>query len=256
MENIKAYDLPVRIFHWVFALLFLMSFSIAKIIDDDLMLYAYHMLSGILMVFMVFLRVVWGFVGSKTSKFRSFKLKPSELIAYVGSIVSSAPKRYLGHNPASSYAAALMMVFTVGIGFSGLMMSLRIYKHFFEEVHELLANGFLVLVLLHIAGVLLHQLKHKDGMIFSMLNGKKAKIVDESEIKSNHPIVALVFVVFLMGMGSYLLKSFDGNTGKLNVLGTQLQLGENEHDDHKSERSNFSEDDEDDHDEDEDDDDD
>ena len=51
-------------------------------------------------------------------------------------------------------------------------------------------------------------------------------------------------------MGNSLLKNFDGNTGKLNVLGTQLQLGEN--DDHKSERSIFSEDDEEDHDDDDD----
>ena len=168
MENLKAYDLPVRIFHWVFALLFVMSFSIAKLIDDDSMLYAYHMLSGILMVFMVFLRVVWGLVGSKTSKFSSFKLKPSELIAYAGSIVSSSSKRYLGHNPASSYAAVLMMVLTMGIGFSGLMMSFRVNKHLFEEVHELLANGFLILVFLHVSGVLLHQIKHNDGMLFSI----------------------------------------------------------------------------------------
>ncbi|MGI4991991.1 cytochrome b/b6 domain-containing protein [Halobacteriovorax sp. GFR7] len=226
MENSKAYDLPIRIFHWTFALLFVMSFSIAKLIDDDSALYAYHMISGILMVFLVVLRIVWGFVGSKTSKFTSFKLRPSELIEYLKSVVSSKSKRYLGHNPASSYAAVLMMVSTLGIGLSGLLMTLGISKHFFEEIHELLANGFLIIVLFHIAGVLLHQFKHNDGMIYSMLNGKKAKVDVESEIKSNHIIVALVFVMLLSAMGSYLLKSFDRDTGKLNAFGTQLQLGE------------------------------
>lgn len=239
MENSKAYDLPVRIFHWAFALLFVMSFSIAKLIDDDSALYAYHMLSGILMVSIVILRIVWGLVGSKTSRFSSFKLRPSELIAYVKSVVSNKSKRYLGHNPASSYAAILMMIFTLGIGFSGLMMSLRINKHFFEEIHEILANGFLVVVLFHIAGVLFHQFKHNDEMIFSMFNGKKAKIDEEIEIKSNHPLVAFAFVIFLIGMGSYLLKSFDGNTGKLNAFGSQLQLGENEHAEQKGERGNY-----------------
>ncbi len=239
MENSKAYDLPVRIFHWAFALLFVMSFSIARLIDDDSALYSYHMLSGILMASIVILRIVWGLVGSKNSRFSSFKLRPSELTAYMKSVVSNKSQRYLGHNPASSYAAILMMIFTLGIGFSGLMMSLRINKHFFEEIHELLANGFLVVVLFHIAGVLLHQFKHNDGMIFSMLNGKKAKIDDESEIKSNHPVVAIVFAVFLIGMGSYLLKSFDGNTGNLNAFGAQLQLGENEHGEHKDEGESF-----------------
>ena len=230
METSKAYDLPIRIFHWVFALLFITSFTIAKVIDDESTLYAYHMLSGILMVSMVLLRVVWGFVGSKTSRFSTFHLSLSELILYFRSVASSKSKRYLGHNPASSFAAVLMMFFTVGIGLSGLMMSLRIYKHFFEEVHELLANGFLLVVLFHVAGVLLHHVKHNDGLIFSMLNGVKAKVDGESEIKSTHIIVAILFVVFLASMSSYLLISFDGNSGKLNVLGAQLQLVEIEHD--------------------------
>lgn len=236
MENSKAYDLPVRIFHWTFALLFVTSFSIAKLIDDDSTLYAYHMLSGILMVCMVILRIIWGFVGSKTSKFNSFKLRPSELIAYMRSVGRTKSKRYLGHNEASSYSAILMMSFALGLGLSGLMMALRMNKHFFEEIHELLANGFLVVVLFHVAGVLLHQIKHNDGMIFSMLSGKKAKIDEEIGIKSNHPVVAFVFVIFLIGTGGHLLKSFDGKSGKLNVFGTQLLLGKNEHREHKGER--------------------
>lgn len=235
MENSKAYDLPIRIFHWTFVLLFVMSFSIAKLIDDDSALYAYHMLSGILMVFIVILRILWGFIGSKTSKFTSFQLRPLELISYVKSVVSTRSKRYLGHNPASSYAAIFMMVFALGIGFSGLMMILRLNKHFFEEIHELLVNGFLVVIFFHISGVLLHQVKHNDGMVFSMLNGKKTKIDGQSEIQSNHSIAAFLFVLFFIGMGSYLLKNYDGNTGKLNVLGTQLQLGENESNELKEE---------------------
>lgn len=226
MEKMRAYDLPVRVFHWGFALLFVTSFSIAKLIDDDSALYAYHMLSGMLMSSMVILRIVWGWSGAKTSKFSSFKLRRSELIAYIKSVFFSKSKRYLGHNPASSYVAIIMMVLTLGIALTGLMMILRVNKHFFEEVHELLANGFLVVVLLHIAGVVLHQLKHNDGMIFCMLNGKKAKIDEETEIKSNYPFVALVFVIFLLGAGSYLLTSFDRSTGELNAFGTQLQLGE------------------------------
>ena len=40
----KAYDLPLRIFHWVFAALFMSSFTIGKFLDDDSAIYAYHAL--------------------------------------------------------------------------------------------------------------------------------------------------------------------------------------------------------------------
>ncbi|MCF8059929.1 MAG: cytochrome b/b6 domain-containing protein [Bacteriovoracaceae bacterium] len=233
MDHSKAYDLPIRIFHWLFALLFVFSFSVAKFIDDDSVLYAYHMLSGILMVSIVLLRIVWGFVGSRTARFSSFKLNPTDLISYFNSVISSRSKRYLGHNPASSYAALLMMAFVLGIGFSGLMMSLRIYKHFFEEAHELLAHGLLITVIIHVVGVILHQLRHRDGLITSMLNGKKTKIVDERDINSNHPIVALLLILSFLNMGNYLFKNFDNNTGVLKAFGTQVQLGEKEHKDRK-----------------------
>ncbi len=184
------------------------------------------------MVSMVLLRVVWGFVGPKTARFSSFRLQPSELVGYFKSVLSSKSKRYLGHNPASSYAAILMMAFALGQGFTGMMMSFKINKHFFEEIHELLANSFLIVVVFHIAGVVLHQFKHRDGMITSMLDGKKDEVPGESEIKSNHPVVALVFVVLFVGMGVFLFHNFDERTGALSVFGTKIQLGEDEHRNH------------------------
>lgn len=244
METSKAYDFPVRIFHWIFAFLFVLSFSIAQLIDDDSTLYAYHMLSGMLMFSIVILRLAWGFVGSKTSKFNSFKLKPSDFIGYIYSIMSTKSKRYLGHNPASSYAAIFMMVFSIGMCLTGLLMATRINKSFFEEIHELIANGFLVVVLLHITGALLHQIRHNDGMILSMLNGKKAKIDGETEIKSNHPIVAFVFVIYIIGMGNYLITNFDNTNGKLNAFGTHLQLGEKEHSEYHNKQNKYLEDEE------------
>lgn len=226
MKNLKAYDLPIRIFHWLFALLFVASFLIAKFVDDESILYSYHMLSGLVMVFLVILRIIWGFLGSETAKFKSFKLKPKELVNYFKSIMSSHSKRYLGHNPASSFAALLMMGLTLGIGFSGYMMSQRIYKHFFEEVHELFAHAFLMIVITHIAGVILHQVRHNDGIVFSMFTGRKSKVDDGVEIKSNHTIVAILFVLIVTSFGSFLLKNFDRSTGQLNAFGMQVQLGE------------------------------
>lgn len=242
MKNSKAYDFPIRVFHWLFALLFVLSFTIGNFIDDDSMLFAYHMLSGILMVFLVLLRVFWGFVGSTTARFRSFLLRPSDLVDYFISLLTNTNKRHLGHNPASSYAAILMMFFTIGLGSTGLLMSLRIYKHFFEELHELLAHGFLIVVILHIVGVLLHQIRHSDGMAFSMINGRKACVDDEHELKSNHPIIATLLIIVTFSMGSYLLKNYNYSTGTLSVFSKQLKLGES---DYKEDNGKYHEDDDD-----------
>jgi cytochrome b len=54
-----VYDLPTRLFHWVFAGLFLIGFIIAKTIDDDSSWFDYHSLAGLSLGFLVVLRIIW-----------------------------------------------------------------------------------------------------------------------------------------------------------------------------------------------------
>lgn len=226
MQKMNSYDLPLRIFHWLFAILFLTSFFIAKFIDDESMLYAYHMISGILMLILVIMRFIWSFVGEKTSSFRSLKLNPRELIQYLTSVSSGSSKRYLGHNPASSYATILMIGFTLALVSTGFFMILNINKHFFEEVHEIIAHGFLVIVILHIGGVLIHQLFHQDGMITSMFTGRKKIIEGEMGIKSSRTLAGSIFLITFLISAIYLNSNFSAQTGILNLVGKNLQLVE------------------------------
>ncbi len=162
MRNQLVYDLPTRIFHWLFAGLFVTAFLIAKTVDDESPTFSYHMLAGLLLGFTVLLRILWGVVGTKYSKFSSFALHPKSLVAYFSGILSGDKRRWAGHNPASSWATIAMLCFALGLGLTGYLMASG-QKETFEDFHELLANGFLVTVLMHIAGVVLHALRRRDG---------------------------------------------------------------------------------------------
>ncbi len=228
MDKTLVYDLPTRAFHWVFAALFVLSFTIGKVVDDDSSLYAYHMISGILMSALVVLRVAWGAMGTKYARFIHFNLSPIELKKYFLGILKNDSKRELGHNPASSFAAILMFILTFCLLGTGLLMVTGTFKEFFEEVHELLAHGFLLIVLLHITGVILHQLRHNDGMISSMLDGQKESIEGEEGIKSRSPIALVTFLISIFYFSATLIKSFDQEKGTLILFGYSLQLGEKE----------------------------
>lgn len=233
MNNKLTYDLPVRIFHFCFAALFVFSYLVADLVDDELALYAYHMLSGILMSILVVLRIIWGFIGTKYARFSSFMLKPKDLIGYLKSSVSGKTKRYMGHNPASSFAAIAMFIASITLVVTGILMSKSIYKDFFEDIHELIANGFLIIVLLHIAGVIFHQLRHKDNIGLSILNGKKQSIEGEAEIKSQATFVGILFIMIIISSASYMLSSYNTDTQILSLDFFELELGEN--DDHDEE---------------------
>lgn len=227
MRNRLIYDMPTRLFHWLFAGLFIAAFLIAKTVDDESPIFSYHMLAGLLLSFTVLLRIAWGFFGSKYARFASFALHPKDLLAYFGNILSGKKRKWAGHNPASSWATLSMLALSLGLGATGYLMASG-QKEDFEDVHELLANGFLVVVLMHVAGVILHALRHQDGIAMAMFNGAKSDIPQVETISNSRPAVALLFVGLVAVFTLHLARNFDGQKQTLNFFGTTLQLGENE----------------------------
>lgn len=232
MKKTKVYDLPTRLFHWTFAGLFLSAFLIAKIIDDDSPSYSYHMLLGLVLTVVVGLRFVWGMVGSRYARFSSFALKPSELFQYFRDIVSGKTLRTLGHNPASSWAALIMMALALGLGLTGYLMTYGSDKEAFEDLHELLANTFIIVAITHVAGVILHSIRHKDWIGLSMLSGKKKAIDGQTGIERSHRSVALLFLVIVGSFVFHLTKNYDAHTQQLHLFGNTLKLGESDSDGH------------------------
>lgn len=222
-----VYDIPTRLFHWFFAGLFITAFLIAKTIDDESPVFSYHMLAGFLLSFIVLLRIIWGFVGTRYARFNSFALNPKDLVNYFTGIISGSKLKWSGHNPASSWAGLVMMVLALSLGTTGYLMA-NGQKETFEDVHELLANGFLVVVLMHIAGVILHMLRHRDALALSMIVGTKSDVPEQEAISNSKPAVALLFVGLVTTFAVHLASNFDMQKRTLNFFGTTLQLGETE----------------------------
>ncbi len=224
-----VYDLPLRIFHWLFAGLFFTAFLIAKNVDSETVTFTYHMLAGFLLGYVVILRLIWGFMGTHYSRLSSFALNPQDLFGYFTGMLTGDKRKWAGHNPASSWAALLMMLLAIGLGITGYLMA-QGQGETFEDIHELMANGFLVVVILHIAGVILHSLRHRDGIAFSMVHGSKSELPGNQAIASSKPLVAIVFMILVAAFAFYLSTNYDPQKQSLNLFGTQLQLGDAEGD--------------------------
>lgn len=225
MNKHLIYDLPTRIFHWIFAALFVATFYIAKSIDDDSPVFSYHMLAGLMLAGLVALRIIWGFIGSRYARFTSFALNPRDLGDYIKGILTGDKKRWSGHNPASSWASIVMMVSAIMLATTGILMTSG-DKETYEDIHELFANAFLITTLLHIAGVLLHSLKHQDGIALAMVHGKKEILRNEVEVVRQRPIVALVFVLLIGAFANHLYTNYNTQTQSLKFFGKNLTLGE------------------------------
>ena len=121
----------------------------------------------------------------------------------------------------------MMMGLSLGLVTTGILMAKDINKETVEEVHELFANAFILVVIGHVVGLVLHTLKHKEMIGLSMVNGKKEtrELKPGNEV-SRHVGPGVLFVILLVAYVAYLNKSFDAQTGILNFFGTPLQLSE------------------------------
>lgn len=224
-RNQLVYDLPTRVFHWLFAGSFITAFTIANTAEHSAA-FQYHMLAGFLLAALVVFRLIWGIVGTRHARFASFALRPGQLAAYFRAMFSGGGEKFAGHNPASSWSALLMLALGAGLGITGLLM-VNGDREAYEDLHELLANAFLVTVLLHVAGVVLHVLRHRDGFARSMVDGRK-QAVDGVAIGNSRRVVGFALLAAVAAMGVHLWRGYDPASGELQAFGTSVTLAESE----------------------------
>lgn len=234
MRNQLVYDYPTRVFHWFFVWFFLTAILFGKILDHDDPNFPYHMLAGLTVSALVIFRIIWGFWGSKHARFSSFSLHPKDLVAYMKGAFSGERKFWAGHNPASSWSAILLLLIGLSLGSSGFLMVSGVGGDFLEEVHEILANSFIVVAGMHVLGVIYHTVRLKDSIGLSMFDGKKAHINANDVIAAKHPVVGIIFAVMVIIYLGFLSRSFDPKTGQLSLFGKVYQLSEAEdgHEEH------------------------
>jgi cytochrome b len=226
MARITVWDYPVRVFHWVLALCFFSALGLAQFAPEHSRLFDLHMLIGLILAPMVFLRIVWGFIGTKYARFSSFIFGPKEVFEYLASIITLNGRHYVGHNPAASYAAFAMLVLVLCIVATGLLMQ---SGEFFEEVHGILAYVMFAVVVTHVCGVALHVFRCKENIILSMLSGcKDGK--EEDAIASPKPVISLVFLLLVGTWTTMLVRGYDRQTQRVGLpfIGKVIQLGEGE----------------------------
>lgn len=226
MASVRVYDLPTRVFHWLFAGLFITAFSIANLVDDESLRFPLHMLAGLGLVFVVLLRLLWSAVGTRHARLSDLALAPRQLLGYLKGVLSGGGRLWAGHNPASSWAALAMVLLALSLGVTGVMMATG--NESVEDVHELLANGFLAVVLLHLAGLAIHALRHRDRLPAAMVTGGKQGLPADEAPVAARPVAAFAMLALAGLFGGYLWQHYDAQARTLDLAGYTLALGEGE----------------------------
>jgi cytochrome b len=186
-EIVNVWDVPTRLFHWTLVLSFTSAYLTAKFHLGFL-----HTWIGYFLCLLLLARLVWGFAGNKYARFTSFIFSPQETIEYLHSLAKNNPKHYFGHNPAGALMvfgvlALLAMIFLTGlvtlavIDFEGPLLFLIDYvddetSYAVRHLHGWLIDIALVIIPLHLLGVAVGSLQHKENLVRAMITGKKKNI--------------------------------------------------------------------------------
>jgi cytochrome b len=166
---ILVWDLPTRIFHWLLALCFVLAYVTG---EADSWLVAHAVLGHTILGLVVF-RLVWGVIGTRYARFASFAYGPRQALGYLALALTARARRYLGHNPAGSWAIFALLALAALSSATGWLVLQEFGGKWLKELHEGVASAMLAVVLLHVAGVAVSGWLHGENLVRSMIDGMK-----------------------------------------------------------------------------------
>jgi cytochrome b len=198
-RTVTVWDLPTRLFHWTLAVLILFMG-----VSGKLGLLGPHMAAGPAILALVLFRVIWGLVGSRTSRFSDFVKGPGAIRAYLKA-ARRGQSHAIGHNPLGGLSVLALLGLVGSLAVCGLFASDDIMAegplaHLVSSgmvktmsgLHRLGFKLLLALVALHVAAALFHTFVKKDNLIRPMVVGRKPVPAEFQGITPVSPVRAMM----------------------------------------------------------------
>lgn len=216
----KVWDLPLRVFHWALAASFIGAYALA----DSERLRNVHVMLGYTVLGLLVFRLAWGFVGTQHARFRSFAFSPLAAARHLRDELAGRAKRYVGHNPAGSWAIYGLLLLGAATGISGYLTFNEVGGDAFEEIHEVLANAWLLLVALHVLAVVATSLAHRENLVRAMITGRKHGAADGA-VPPSAAVLGVTLAAAVLGFWTWNLATLGtAETGFARTHGGQYEL--------------------------------
>lgn len=190
-QRILIWDTPTRVFHWLQVISFVGAYLTAESERNrDI-----HLAFGYILLGLIVFRLLWGFIGTRYARFSSFLFNPGEIIAYLLSLFKNQPKHYLGHNPAGSVSVWLLLALGLFICVTGVMALQDDASDTVIKMHGVATDIMLVVILLHLLGVLMSSIMHRENLARSMVTGFKFAETNEGIQRSYNWLGLLMLAV-------------------------------------------------------------
>ena len=184
LDRYRVWDLTTRLIHWSLVVLVILQFGTA---EWGWLSMRWHFRFGYATLVLVCVRVLWGIVGSESSRFSHFLRGPRTIAAYMRGTLWHRFGHPVSHNPLGALSVLVLLALLFVQCISGMFASdaidtfgplvgrvsgstVRLMTHL-HEINQKLLLGFITL---HVAAVLLHALvRREEHLIAAMVTGYK-----------------------------------------------------------------------------------
>ena len=110
-----VWDLPTRLFHWGFVVSIVGAYISGERGAIDA-----HEYFGLAACGLLVFRLIWGFVGHETARFKNFIKSPRLIFAYLTEILGRQTTPHAGHNPLGALAVIALLGLMGAMSVTGL----------------------------------------------------------------------------------------------------------------------------------------
>lgn len=199
-------DAPTRMFHWLFAL----SFAGAYITAESEHWRLLHVTLGYSFAGLLVFRLLYGFAGPRHAGlallWRKLGVGPAWLRSLWRSSGAAPIQWRQGQNLGMALAIALMLLLVVPLTLSGY----GTYNDWgdvlggdmWEDVHEWMAEAFLVVVLAHLGLIVLLSVLRRQNLTLPMLTGR-VHGTGPSPVRNNRVWLAVLLLLAVFAWGAW-----------------------------------------------------
>lgn len=220
-REVRVWDWPTRAFHWLLVLSILsawLSHRFAAAIGDPSLIW--HRWNGYAILVLVIFRLIWGLVGSSTSRFAAFVRGPIFIVRYALDFLRGNKRPFLGHNPLGTVMILVLLVAVLTQAMLGLftlehneIVAGPLKRLLSDEATEVVSklhvrglNVILILVAIHIAANTAYGFIAREPLVRAMVTGTKpahayedapeARIVRHVSLRAALVLAVAIVLVF------------------------------------------------------------
>lgn len=168
-RTVAVWDLPLRLWHWSLAACVVAAWFTPTVYDR------LHRIVGYAVLGLLAFRLVWGFCGSRYSRFRMIGVRLRAAPGYLWNLRRGISGRYIGLNPAGTLMlVALLLALAVSTITGAMSVTVTFFGVWWvEDTHAYSSDALIVLAVLHVLGVVLMGILQRENLIRAMITGRK-----------------------------------------------------------------------------------